>query len=85
LPNTLTVDTLRFRQFTRNETLVSLLGRLRFEIDVPDAPIRRGRFMESRGEGVPIIFRETISLGAPPPLYEMFDDSELRLTIFAQP
>jgi predicted HTH transcriptional regulator len=85
LPNTLTVDTLRFRQFTRNETLVSLLGRLRFEIDVPDAPIRRGRFMESRGEGVPIIFRETISLGAPPPVYEMFDDSELRLTIFAQP
>jgi ATP-dependent DNA helicase RecG len=85
LPNTLTVDTLRYRQFTRNETLVSLLGRLRFEIDVPDAPIRRGRFMESRGEGVPIIFRETINLGAPPPVYELFDDSELRLTIFAQP
>ena len=85
LPNTLTVDTLRYRQFTRNETLVSLLGRLRFEIDVPDAPIRRGRFMESRGEGVPIIFSESIALGAPPPVYELFDDSELRLTIFAQP
>jgi predicted HTH transcriptional regulator len=85
LPNTLTVDTLRYRQFTRNETLVSLLGRLRFEIDVPDAPIRRGRFMESRGEGVPIIFRESKDLGALPPVYELFDDSELRLTIFAQP
>ena len=73
LPNTLTVDTLRYRQFTRNETLVSLLGRLRFEIDVHDAPIRRGRFMESRGEGVPIIFRESKDLGALPPVYELFD------------
>jgi predicted HTH transcriptional regulator len=85
LPNTLRVDTLPFRQFTRNETLVSLLGRIRFEIDVPDAPIRRGRFMESRGEGVPIIFRESAELGAPPPKYELFDESELRLTIYAQP
>lgn len=85
LPNTLTVDNLPFRQFTRNETLVGLLGRLRFEIDVPDAPIRRGRFMESRGEGVPIIFRESKNLGAPLPRYELFDDAELRLTIFAQP
>lgn len=85
LPNTLTVETLPFRQFTRNETLVGLLGRLKFEIDVHDAPIRRGRFMEARGEGVPIIFRETRNLGAPEPVYELFDDQELRLTLFAQP
>ena len=85
LPNTLTIDSLPFRQFTRNETLVGLLGRLKFEMDFPDAPIRRGRFMESRGEGVPIIFRESKSLGAPPPIYEMLDDAELKLTIFAQP
>jgi predicted HTH transcriptional regulator len=85
LPNTLTVETLPHRQYTRNEMLVGLLGRLKFEIDAPDAPIRRGRFMESRGEGVPIIFRESKKLGAPPPKYELFDDQELRLTIYAQP
>jgi predicted HTH transcriptional regulator len=83
LPNTLTIDTLPHRQYTRNETLVSLLGRLSFEIDAPDAPMRRGRFMEARGEGVPIIFRETKKLGAPEPRYELFDDQELRLTVFA--
>jgi ATP-dependent DNA helicase RecG len=85
LPNTLTVDTLPFRQFTRNETLVGLLGRLKFEIDMPDSPIRRGRFMEARGEGVPIIFRESKELGAQPPVYDLFNEQELRLTIFAQP
>ena len=85
LPNTLTVETLPHRQYTRNEMLVGLLGRLKFEIDTPDAPIRSGRFMESRGEGVPIIFRESKKLGAPPPRYELFDDQELRLTIYAQP
>ena len=84
LPNTLTIETIPHRQYTRNETLVSLLGRLTFEIDTPDAPIRRGRFMEARGEGVPIIFREANRLGAPMPVYELFDAQELKLTIFAQ-
>jgi ATP-dependent DNA helicase RecG len=84
LPNTLTIETIPHRQYTRNETLVSLLGRLTFEIDTPDAPVRRGRFMEARGEGVPIILREARKLGAPKPLYELFDDLELKLTIFAQ-
>lgn len=83
LPNTLTIETLPHRQYTRNETLVGLLGRLSFEIDAPDAPIRRGRFMEARGEGVPIIFREADRLGAPVPVYELFDGQELKLTIFA--
>ncbi|GAA5481302.1 ATP-binding protein [Haloferula sargassicola] len=84
LPNTLTIETIPHRQYTRNETLVSLLARLTFEIDTPDAPIRRGRFMEARGEGVPIIFREATRLGAPMPVYELFDAQELKLTIFAQ-
>lgn len=84
LPNTLTIETMPHRQYTRNETLVGLLGRLTFEMDAPDSPIRRGRFMEARGEGVPIIFREAKKLGAPEPQYELFDDQELKLTIFAQ-
>ena len=84
LPNTLTLETIAHRQYTRNETLVSLLGRLTFEIDVPDAPIRKGRFMEARGEGVPIILREARKLGTLEPNYELFNDQELKLTIFAQ-
>ncbi len=85
LPNTLSIETLPHRQYTRNETIVGLLSRLTFEIDTPDAPIRRGRFMEARGEGVPIIFRETEKLGAPPPKYALFNNQELKLTIQAQP
>lgn len=83
LPNTLTVETIPHRQYTRNETLVGLLGRLTYEVDSTDAPFRRGRFMEARGEGVPIIFRETKKLGPTEPKYELFDGHELKLTIFA--
>ena len=84
LPNTLTVETIPHRQYTRNETLVGLLGRLTYEVNAPDAPFRRGRFMEARGEGVPIIFRETKKLGPTEPKYELYDGQELKLTIYAQ-
>lgn len=84
LPNTLTLETIPHRQYTRNETLVSLLGRLTFEVNSPDTPLRRGRFMEARGEGVPIIFRETKKLGPIEPKYELYDGQELKLTIYGQ-
>ena len=83
LPNTLTTESMAHRQFTRNETLVSLLSRLDFTDNPPEAPMRRGKFMETRGDGVKIMKRESERIGASPPKIELIDDSELRVTLFA--
>ena len=84
LPNTLTVDTLAHRQFTRNETLVGLLGRLTYEINVHDAPLRKGRFLETRGDGIRIVLKEAEAFGTPPPVFELLDRSELKVTLWAR-
>lgn len=81
LPNTLSPDSISQRQFTRNETLASLLSRLPIEIDDFDEPLKRGRFLETRGEGVPIIISETLKLSGIAPKHEVIDDAEVKLTI----
>lgn len=79
LPNNLTVDDMAHRQSTRNELLTSLLGR------VPASGIRGsgGRLfiMERRGDGVPIIRRETEELSGMPPEFRLISGSELCVTI----
>ena len=79
LPNNLTVESMETRQVTRNEALTSVLARL------PVGGIRgsedRQYFMERRGDGVPIIRRETWELCGKLPEFQVIDDSELRLTI----
>ena len=78
LTNTLTTDSLHLRQANRNELVVSLLGRC-------PAPkgIGRSHLMDRRGDGVPIILRESQELAGKPPEYSLIDDSELRLIIWA--
>ena len=78
LANTLTTDSLHLRQANRNELIVSLLGRC-------PAPkgIGRSHLMDRRGDGVPIILRESQELAGRPPEYTLIDDSELRLIIWA--
>ncbi len=79
LPNNLTVESMETRQVTRNEALTSILAR------VPVGGIRgsedRQYFMERRGDGVPIIRRETWELCGKLHKYQVIDDSEVRLTI----
>ncbi len=79
LPNNLTIDSMDVCQSTRNEALASILGR------IPVEGLRgsgdRQYFMERRGDGVPIIFRETEVLSGKLPKYQLIDDSELVLTI----
>ena len=79
LPNNLTVESMETRQVTRNEALTSVLARL------PVGGIRgsedRQYFMERRGDGVPIIRRETWELCGKLPEFQVIDDSEVRLTI----
>ena len=80
LPNTVTVDNLRYSQATRNELLTRLLSELTLDDDMRKQVVRR-HFLERRGEGVGIILNESEALSGKIPIYEMFDE-ELRLTIF---
>lgn len=79
LPNNLTVESMASRQSTRNEALTSVLARM------PVGGTRGGDerlyFMERRGDGVPIIRRETWDLCGRYPEYTVVDDSEVLLVI----
>ena len=79
LPNTLSIDAMRVRQVTRNETLASLL-RLLATGGIHGAGDRQ-YFLEQRGEGVPIIFEETHDLTGDYPSFDLIDDAELRLMV----
>ncbi len=81
LPNSITVESLPLRQSTRNELVTSLLAKC----PVQDAVGGLGRvtLMEKRGDGVPIILRESLALSSREPEYRLIDAAELLLTIFA--
>ena len=77
LPNTLTIETMAYRVFTRNQLLVSFLSRMKAR--------RTGHaFLESRGEGVRRILDASEAHAGRRPVYELFGE-ELRLTIWAKP
>jgi predicted HTH transcriptional regulator len=77
LPNTLTLESMPYRVFTRNQLLVGFLSKQR--------SARTGRaFLESRGEGVRRILTESERHSGRRPEYHLLDQ-ELRLTIWAQP
>ena len=79
LANSLTIDELEYRQATRNEVLASVLGRM------PTSGIQGagGRLfiMERRGDGVPVIRRETRELAGRLPRFELVGGADLRVTL----
>ncbi|MEO5346160.1 MAG: putative DNA binding domain-containing protein [Magnetococcus sp. YQC-9] len=81
IPNTMTIESLPLRQSSRNELVTSLLARC------PAFPSEfaheRKFIMDKRGEGVPIIFSESLRLSGRRPEYRLIDDAELLLTIHA--
>lgn len=83
LPNNLTIDSMGVRQSTRNEALTSILGKM--SVESVHGSGDRQFFMEKRGDGVPIILRETEALIGKTPDYELIDGSDLVLTIPAAP
>jgi ATP-dependent DNA helicase RecG len=85
LTNTMTPESLAFRQAARNEAVTSLLARcpLPDEAALSDAANVRTKFMDKRGEGVPIIIQRSLALSGRAPVFRMVDESELLLTIFA--
>ena len=76
LPNTITLDDMPYRTFTRNQLLVSFLSRIRSR--------RTGQvFLESRGEGVRKILQDGEVHSGRRPEYALFGD-ELRLTLWGK-
>ncbi|MBI4668649.1 MAG: putative DNA binding domain-containing protein [Elusimicrobia bacterium] len=82
LPNTMTVESMAYRQASRNEVITSLLARCRIP-DVEWLATERSTMMDKRGEGVPIILESSKKLSGKEPIYRYIDDAELELTIFA--
>lgn len=84
IANTMTVESLPYRQAARNEAVTSLLARC----PVPSAEVgltERSAMMDRRGEGVQIILERTERLTGKLPVYRLIDDSELLLSIPAAP
>ena len=76
LPNTITIEDMAYRTFTRNQLLVNFLSRIHSK--------RTGQvFLESRGEGVRKILEDGEAHSGRRPKYELFGD-ELRLMLWAK-
>jgi predicted HTH transcriptional regulator len=79
LSNSLNIESMEVRQATRNQLLASLLARC----PVNHKNISRHYLMDKRGEGVPIIFSESLKLSGRKPQYRLLDETEVELTIWA--
>ncbi len=84
IPNTMTVESLPYRQAARNEVITSLLAKC----SVPDgerAITGRSAMMDKRGEGVQIILDQSERLSGRRPVFSLVDESELLLVIYGAP
>ncbi|MBF0495676.1 MAG: putative DNA binding domain-containing protein [Deltaproteobacteria bacterium] len=77
LPNTIILETLPYRQYTRNQLLMSFLSRIKNK----ETGIS---YIEARGEGVRKIMSESLAHSGKEPVYSLVGP-ELMLTIYGQP
>ncbi len=77
LPNTITLENMADRQFTRNQLLVSFLSR-------QTSPHTGRYYIEARGEGVRLILERSEAISGKQPRYRLLGD-ELLLAIWAAP
>ena len=81
LPNNLTTDSMASRHATRNEVLASVLGRM--PVGGIQGSDHRRYMMERRGDGVPIIQRDTLEISGSAADYRLIDRTDLKLTMLA--
>ena len=81
LANTMTPESLPYRQAARNAIITSQLARCPIERD--DFIRHRTHIIDKRGEGVPLILSASEQLSGKLPEYRLIDNSELLLTIHA--
>lgn len=80
IPNTMTVESLPYRQAARNEAITSLLAKCPLA-ETESTYSNRRTMMDKRGEGVQIILDSSERLSGKRPYYRLVDDSELLLVI----
>ena len=80
LVNTLDLDSIAFRQVSRNDTLASLLSKVPVDERI-SGNTTRSTYMDRRGEGTQIIVKRTFELTGHPATYRLLGDDELMLTI----
>ena len=83
IPNTMSVESLMYRQAARNETLTSMLAKCPVPTDIEWVNTDRRTLMDKRGEGVRIIMENSERLSGKTPIYTLIDGAELLLTIFS--
>jgi predicted HTH transcriptional regulator len=83
IANTMTIESLPYRQAARNETLASLLAKCSVPSGLEWIQTDRRTLMDRRGEGVGIILKRSRDLAGRVPEYRLIDDAELLLTIYA--
>ena len=83
LPNSLTIDEIGERQFSRNELICTCLSRCALSHNF--SGVTRTRIMDKRGEGVPVIISASGKLSGATPEYRLLGNSELMLTIYSAP
>jgi predicted HTH transcriptional regulator len=81
LANTMSVESLAFRQSARNEAVSSLLAKCAVPGD-QYLGTTRGTLMDKRGEGVSVILERGERHAGRRPIYRVVDDEELQLTIY---
>lgn len=81
IPNTMTVDSLPYRQAARNEVITSLLAKCPAPGSADGVGSDRTTLMDKRGEGVQIVLDYSERLSGKRPEYRMLDDAELLLVI----
>lgn len=79
LVNTMSPEDFPLRQAARNEVIASFLARC--PVTDPELGGERQFMMDRRGEGVPVIFEQTMRLAGQSPAYQVIGQSELLLTI----
>jgi ATP-dependent DNA helicase RecG len=80
IPNTMTVESLPYRQAARNEAITSLLAQCPISED-DQVLTDRNAMMDKRGEGVRVILDSSERLSGKHPYYRLIDESELLLVI----
>ncbi|AQR64049.1 transcriptional regulator [Aquaspirillum sp. LM1] len=80
IPNTMTVDSLPYRQAARNEAITSLLAKCQIP-ETEKTTTGRSTMMDKRGEGVQIILEQSERLSGQRPVYRLLDEAELLLII----
>jgi ATP-dependent DNA helicase RecG len=80
IPNTMTVESLPYRQAARNEAITSLLAQCPIPED-DQVLTDRNAMMDKRGEGVRVILDSSERLSGKHAYYRLIDESELLLVI----